>query len=248
MGFSFRFILIVFTLTLFINPVWGDELEEGFDAFNNGDYKLALDKFKRLAEQGDALAQFAIYEGKFRFQAELRDELAVGEAHEWLEEAAKNGYAPAQYELGVYFEQGYNGSEWWNLNYEKALKLFNASAKQGYVEAELKLGEIHMMGLEELPSFPIDYQKAIKWFKLAAEKGNFFAQYNLGIIFKGDFGNHKDLVQSYRWFYMAELRSPVSDHENSLNVKKEMTPSQIKEAEELVEDFIRECLRHRYGS
>jgi TPR repeat protein len=53
------------------------------------------------------------------------------------QKAAKQGFAPAQYELGRYYEYGIGMEK----NLAEALKFYKLSANQGYPEAQLVLKE-----------------------------------------------------------------------------------------------------------
>ncbi len=74
-------------------PAWGDE-DEGVAAYKRGDYATALHEFRRLAEQGDAKAQFML--GNM-----YRKGLGVPQDHaraaRWYRKAAEQGVAKAQF-------------------------------------------------------------------------------------------------------------------------------------------------------
>ncbi|MGD8999155.1 MAG: SPOR domain-containing protein [Granulosicoccaceae bacterium] len=77
---------------------------EGVLAYNNREYRHALDSWLPLAEQGHVLAQtlvgslYAYGEGIKRNDAE---------AAKWFERAAQAGSAQAQYNLGILYENGW---------------------------------------------------------------------------------------------------------------------------------------------
>lgn len=80
-------ILIVLILTL-VFPAYADDLQDGEDAYFKGDYKTAFEKFKLLAEQGDAKAQSNLGEMYFTGQGAAQDYL---QAHMWFNLAYANG-------------------------------------------------------------------------------------------------------------------------------------------------------------
>ncbi len=52
-------ILAVISLLLFASaPSWGADFDKGLTAAQNGDYVTALNEWRPLAEQGNAVAQF----------------------------------------------------------------------------------------------------------------------------------------------------------------------------------------------
>ena len=53
-------IFIFLALALTFAPVYADDFQDGLDAYDRGDYKTALEKFKPLAEQGNANAQYSL--------------------------------------------------------------------------------------------------------------------------------------------------------------------------------------------
>ena len=63
------------------------------------------------------------------------DELKPFEAAECFREAAEQGHAEAQFNLGICYEDG-DGVEW---NYDEAIKWYSKAADQGHEEAKLLL-------------------------------------------------------------------------------------------------------------
>ena len=53
------FLLALTFLFLFSGSVFGDDLQDGLDAYNKGDFKTAYKLWLPLAEQGNATAQFS---------------------------------------------------------------------------------------------------------------------------------------------------------------------------------------------
>ncbi len=88
---SLRHFLICFALTGFLGNAYAG-IDEGVEAYLQGDFKTAIAEFRPLAEQGDAKAQNhlgVVYS-------------AVGdhkEAAKWFRKAADQGNADAQYNL-----------------------------------------------------------------------------------------------------------------------------------------------------
>ena len=83
------------------------------------------------------------------------DEGKYNEAAEWFEKAANQGYAEAQYKLGVCYDKGLGVGQ----SYEKAAYWFKKAANQGYAYAQFYLGVCYEKGL----GVKKDLQKAKFW-------------------------------------------------------------------------------------
>jgi len=88
-----------------------------------------------------------------------------------FKEAAKQGYAPAEENLGNMYLNGLGVSR----DDDKAAYWYKKAAEQGNAAAEANLGSMYVYGL----GVPKDYTKAVYWFKKAAEQGNATAKANL---------------------------------------------------------------------
>ena len=115
-------------------PAAGDEranadaLRAAIDARKSGDYEFALREFTRLAEQGDAIAQFFLGYMHGSGQGVDKDDMA---AFLWYASAAEQGHPDAQYVLGVIHASG----EGVPRNYVQAYAWADLAAAQGDAEA-----------------------------------------------------------------------------------------------------------------
>jgi hypothetical protein len=87
-----------------------------------------------------------------------------------------------------------------------------------------------------------DYKEAVKWYRLAAEQGNARAQFNLGWMYNKGEGVIQDKVLAHMWWNIAASQGQKEGKENRDRVVKEMTSSQIEEAQRLA----RQCQRNEY--
>lgn len=78
--------------------------------------------------------------------------------------AAQQGYAPAQYSLGVMYDQGQGVPQ----DYAEAVKWYRLAAQQGYVDAQGNLGAMYFNG----KGVPKDRVKAHLWFNISATSGD----------------------------------------------------------------------------
>ncbi len=90
-----------FTLGL-AAPAWAG-WDEGVDAYNRGDYAMALREWRPLAEQGHANAQFNLGFMYYNGWGAPQDD---AESVRWWRKAAEQGHAMAQNNLGTMY---YNG-------------------------------------------------------------------------------------------------------------------------------------------
>jgi hypothetical protein len=148
--------LLISSILIFLMmsmTVYASELQEAADAYRRGEFDTAQDKFKRLAEQGDAEAQF--YFGTMYF-----DKGDFRRAARWFLDSAKQGHALSQFMLSVQ----YMGGEGVQKNPKEALRWLMLAAEKGHALAHITLGIMYKnggMGVEK------DYVLAHKWFSLA---------------------------------------------------------------------------------
>jgi TPR repeat protein len=82
------------------------------------------------------------------------------EALKWYRPAAEQGYAPAQYSLGVAYERGQGVPQ----DYREAVKWYRRAAAQGNELAQVNLGVMYTKG----KGVGQDFVRAHMWFNLAA--------------------------------------------------------------------------------
>ena len=98
-----------------------------------------------------------------------RDGLGVKQSDkkmiELYEMAAKRGHATAQYNLGVYYDEGICGL---TQSDQRAIEFFTLAAEQGYVRAQANVGIFYLQGKGVEQSIT----KAKKWITRAAAQGH----------------------------------------------------------------------------
>ena len=85
-------------------------------------------------------------------------------AVKYFRQAAEQGYAAAQSNLGGMYYLGYGVQK----NYTEGVKWLRKAANQGYSEAQISLGFCYYNG----DGVPRSYTEAVKWFRKAAKQGN----------------------------------------------------------------------------
>jgi Sel1 repeat len=144
---------------------------------------------------------------------------------------AESGDVGAQFWLGAAYEQGWFGK----INFEEALRWYGKAAAQNDADAQNSLGQMYANG----NGVKQDYVKAAEWYRLAAEHtpdlgGAGQGRSNLGMLYMEGDGVPKDFVQAYKWFSLTAFKNNLSYAEN------QMTPAQIRQAEQLVADWKRD--------
>ena len=139
-----RFLPLVLLL-LFVRPAAGDTLQEGWDAYNAGDYAHAIEIFEPLAAAGEAEASYALGLLHANGLGVSRDE---GQAAGYVADAASAGYSPAQDLLGYMYDFGlglpinHDLAEYW---YQKAVDAGEINAMNNlaysWVNRGRRLGE-----------------------------------------------------------------------------------------------------------
>ena len=114
---------------------------------------------------------------------------------EQLTRAANGGNISAQYNLGVFYEQGQRVAQ----NYKTAVKWYRLAAEQGDRDAQVNLGKIYEIGL----GVPQDYKTAVKWYRLAAEQGHAKSQFILGLLHEKGLGVPQNDKTAVKWYTLA---------------------------------------------
>jgi TPR repeat protein len=137
----------------------------------------------------------AAYEVASRFA----DGRGVPQSHEeearWLEHAANQGLAPAQFRLGGLYEKGVGVGK----DLARARDLYLAAALKGNARAMHNLAVLYAEGVNGTA----DYETAAAWFHKAADHGIKDSQYNLAILCARGIGVQQDYAESYKWFVLA---------------------------------------------
>ncbi|MCB1562267.1 MAG: SEL1-like repeat protein [Alphaproteobacteria bacterium] len=94
----------------------------------------------------------------------------------WFRQAAAQGVANANYNLGVLYHQGLGVKQ----NMDEAIKWYQNAAALGHPEAQYNLGIAYIEGI----GVPYDPGAAAAFFQSAAEGGITEAAYNLGLIYE----------------------------------------------------------------
>ncbi len=140
------------------------------------------------------------------------------------------------YRHGADFQKGLAAAQ--SGDFATALREWKPLAEQGDADAQFFLGVMYRKG----EGVPQDDKTAVKWWTLAAEQGYALAQYNLGVMYRYGEGVLQDYVYAHMWFDITASNGDEDGGELRDAVAKEMTATQIAEAEKLA----RECIRKKH--
>ncbi len=129
-----RSIFAAAVLSVFLaSSAFAGPLEDAAKAYKQGDYTIALNLWRPLAEQGTPIAQYNLGRLYAGGEGVTQD---YAEALHWLRLSADRGYASAQYNLGLMYGTGEGVPQ----DYEEALRWYRLAAEQGYAPAQNNLG------------------------------------------------------------------------------------------------------------
>jgi TPR repeat protein len=165
--------------------------------------KLDNATLERMARAGDAAAQYHLGQ---RYKDDKKIAASNTTAVDWFRKSAEQGYAPAQFELGLAYNEGVGGL---TKDLNTAHSWFLKSAKQGYPPAEYNVAVIYLEGIGVQQN---DTEAAV-WMQKAATQDYPAAEYALGMLYKSGQGVAIDDAQSQYWLDKARQHGyqPVED-------------------------------------
>lgn len=149
-----RFYLLTCTLLLLnLGPpeARADRYDDGMLAYTAGQYDIALDAWKDIANSGHSRAQFNLaYMYEFGIAVPVNSEEAV----KWYSRSAEQGYARAQNFLGWMYEMGKGVKQ----NRSEALKWLRKAADQGSEDA---MADFRLVSKREQRAQDLRYKQAL---------------------------------------------------------------------------------------
>ena len=147
------------------------------------------------------------------------------EAIKWFRKAAMQGYAKAQYNLGVMYANGEGVPE----DDAEAANWYRKAAMQGQADAQYSLGVRYANG----EGVPEDDAEAVNWFRKAARQGMDKAQFNLGVMYGNGEGVPQDNILAYMWLNLAGAQGSEYATKERKRIANKMTAKQVAEAQRL---------------
>ena len=146
---------------------------------------------------------------------------------------AEQGYARAQYFLGLMYDNGEGVPQ----DKKTAVKWYTLAAEQGNAEAQSLLGIYYTKGSEVIGVLEDD-KTAVKWFTLAAEQGHAGAQYMLGINYREGIGVIQNYLYSHMWLNIAASNGAIGAGISRDNMNELLTPQQLERAQQLAREWV----------
>lgn len=163
-----------------------------------GNQLASVEDCRRLAEQGDADAQYQLANYFYDGNGVEKDKTA---AVLWYRKAAEQGHAKAQYYLGYSYAYGRGVPE----DKAEAVRWYQKAAQQGYARAQYRLGVCYEFGT----GVAMDSAKAAALYRSAAEQNDADAQYCLSRCYRTGSGLKKDKTQADDWLNQAGKNGSV---------------------------------------
>ena len=140
-------------------------LEDGVQAFDQGNYARSMTLLESPAQAGDPRAQD--YLGRLYEDGLGAIDKDAETAVDWYTRSAEQGDALAQYNLAVMYYEGRGVAQ----DMEASFAWFKRSAEQGDSDAQMQLGTMYKHGI----GVEADAEKSFKWYRKSALQGNYAA-------------------------------------------------------------------------
>lgn len=214
-------------------PAAADRYEDGYAAYEAGDYKRAYQLWLPLAEQGGIDAQYAV---GYLWEFGQGVKQSYVHAREWYERAAEADHDLAIYSLGYFYENGYGVRK----DYGQAAHYYQRASDLGNVNAMSSLGYLYEFGY----GVTLNIGRAVSLYRRAADGGDGWGAYALGDLYEQGKGVDRDLVQAYAMYSVAlQWLSPGTEIYSDLTaahdrVGNRLSSNQLAQAERIQRDFL----------
>lgn len=183
-------------------------------------------RLRTLAAAGDPTAEYEVGVRYADGHAGIADPAT---AAYWLERAARQNYAPAQYRLAALFQAGGGVPR----DLETARRWYERASLLGHLGAMHNLAVMYADGALGGQ----DYRQASAWFRRAAERGLTDSQVNLGVLLSLGLGVKQDLVEAYKWFAIAAAGGDKEAGAQRDGVEKKLDAASLARAKQAVGEF-----------
>ena len=156
--------------------------------------KEGIERLRKWTKKGKAWAMGLLAQ---RYKDGQGVKQSDKKAIELYEMAAKRGNAGAQYNLGVFYQQGSYGV---TQSDKRVIEYYTLAAEQGHAKAQLNLGTMYNIGCRGVNK---DEKRAIEFYTLAAEQGLVQAQFNLGVMYLTGKGVERSNSKAKKWIAKA---------------------------------------------
>ena len=147
---------------------------------------------------------------------------------------AEQGYASAQFNLGIMYEYGDGVPK----DYANAVKWYKLSAEQGDAAGQYSLGNMYSKGNGVIK----DKAEAVRLWRLSGEQGYAYAQGMLGIMYELGDGVLKDNITAHMWYNIAS----ANGHEHAGDWRDGRASFMTYTGIEKASAMARECMKSDY--
>ncbi len=199
------------------------------DVLIEEDMERALDCLINYARGGNPLAQLTLW---VLYQEDNEMLLTRQEAIGWLEQADKQDYYPASYELANVLLTG----EYTDVDTKKAFLLLEKASKNGEVRAQYALYQLYYTGEFYALKSELNKERSYKWLLLSAQSYN-VAQFQMWVMFRS--GNEMELESTEALRYLFEAvknQYPAAMYDlGLLYIKGEMVSKNVEKGISFIE-------------
>lgn len=189
---------------------------EGMKLFSLKKYKDAFKIFLALSSSEEN--KYAQYKLSLMYKNGQGVKANQKEYEYWFLRSAKNGYAPAQSDIGVYLSV--------DKKYKEALDWFRKSAEQGNPQGEYNYG----MALLKGRGIEKNEGIAFYWIKKSAEQGNPAAQYDLSVMYANGEGTKIDVDEAIYWSMKSNSKKFKTEKVSADKLRSELVLNNNKTA------------------
>ncbi|MEQ8506899.1 MAG: tetratricopeptide repeat protein [Rhodospirillales bacterium] len=211
-----RFFAFILLLTTLLGSGWAAWFFFGAPAQEDDPQLAALKhrvaQLEKQADAGDLNAGIDLGWILIKKDSRLPDS---ARAVALFRKAAAKGVARAQYAMGWANAKGRGVP----VDYTQAAEWYRVAATAGGdPDAQFALGELYFHGR----GVANDYSRAIDLYRSAAMRGHPVAQYLMGVMYKEGWGVKRDLVEAYKWLFLAAPQTKqIKAHNPQFNPQKE---------------------------
>ncbi|MCM1519310.1 MAG: toll/interleukin-1 receptor domain-containing protein [Lachnoclostridium sp.] len=184
-----------------------DLRKEGDEAFENKNYKEALNFYQQMADRGNGygyLMLAKIYVSGLGLKQDTK------KAFEYFSLAADKGLLEGLNGMGICYLYG-RGT---NKDYENAAECFRRAAEAGLSDAQENLAYCYVYGNGVEQNYPT----AMTWYEKAAAQNNARAAYNIGkMYYYGQPGIEQSFKKAFEWYSLA-AKLGNSDAQNGVGI------------------------------
>ncbi|HEX3406332.1 MAG TPA: peptidoglycan-binding protein, partial [Caulobacteraceae bacterium] len=147
-----------------------------------------------------------------------------------MKKLADGGYAPAEFSLAEYYQDGKAGLA---KDPSQSRRWLEKAAAGGYPKA------MHNLALDEHEGVggPRNAAAAAEWFRRAAEFGLLDSQFNLAALYEHGDGVSQNAAEAYKWYLVAARSGDAESRNGALRVRASLTPDARLMAERAAAGF-----------